>query len=112
MNMMLSAVMIACSLLFLVYVIRSINRNIFLLKNAILWLFVALVLVIFAAAPGIPEFFSKLLGFETVANFLLFFAVIVLLVMELKNTITASKQQMKIKNLIQELSILKSEKKK
>lgn len=111
MNMVLSVVMILFSILFLMYVVRSINRNVFLLKNAILWLFLSFALVVFAVLPGIPEFVSKLLGFETASNFLLFFAVIILLGMELKNSMTNSKQQTQIKNLIQELSILKSERK-
>ncbi|NST31760.1 DUF2304 domain-containing protein, partial [Enterococcus faecalis] len=48
-------------------------------------------------------------GFETTSNFLLSAAVIVLLIMEIKNSVLISKHENRIKTLLQELSIMKSE---
>lgn len=104
--------MLIFSLIFFVYIVRSINKNIFLLKNAIWWLFISVGLVIFALLPKIPEWLARELGFETTSNFLLLVAIFVLLFIEIKNSILLSKQQTQIKTLIQELSILKSKKEK
>ncbi|MBO0423898.1 DUF2304 domain-containing protein [Enterococcus plantarum] len=104
--------MLLFSLLFFVYIIRSINKNIFLLKNAIRWLFISAGLVIFALFPKLPEWFAKLLGFETTSNFLIIAAIFVLLFIEIKNSALLSKQQNQLKLLIQELSILKDKKEK
>lgn len=104
--------MLIFSLFFFVYIIRSINKNIFLLKNAIRWLFISAGLVVFAVFPGLPEWLATQLGFETTSNFLLFAAILVLLFIEIKNSALLSKQQNQIKLLIQELSILKAKKEK
>lgn len=109
---MLWLVMLIFAIGFFVYIVRSINKNVFLLKNAIIWLLIAIGLIIFAIFPHVPEWISSHLGFETTSNFLLFVGVIVLLLMEIKNTTVISKQENKIKTLIQELSILKSKDKK
>ncbi|EHB6421766.1 DUF2304 domain-containing protein, partial [Enterococcus faecalis] len=36
---------------FFLYIIRGINKNIFLLKNALIWLLISIVLIIFAIFP-------------------------------------------------------------
>ena len=88
---------------FFLYIIRGINKNIFLLKNALIWLLISIVLIIFAIFPHVAEWF------ETTSNFLLSAAVIVLLIMEIKNSVLISKHENRIKTLLQELSIMKSE---
>ena len=87
---------------FFLYIIRGINKNIFLLKNALIWLLISIVLIIF-------EWLAMAFGFETTSNFLLSAAVIVLLIMEIKNSVLISKHENRIKTLLQELSIMKSE---
>ena len=86
---------------FFLYIIRGINKNIFLLKNALIWLLISIVLIIFAIFPHLAEWLAMAVGFETTSNFLLSAAVIVLLMI--------SKHENRIKTLLQELSIMKSE---
>lgn len=112
MSVILRVEMLIFSSIFFVYIIRSINKNVFLLKNAILWLFISVGLVIFAVFPKIPDWLATTFGFETTSNFLLIIAVFVLLFIEIKNSALLSKQQNQIKLLIQELSILKDKKEK
>ncbi|MFK4567197.1 DUF2304 domain-containing protein [Enterococcus sp. UD-01] len=104
--------MLLFSLIFLGYIVRSINKNVFLLKNAIRWLIIAVGLVIVAVFPNLPEWLGHKLGFETTSNFLLIAAIFVLLFIEIKNSALLSKQQNQIKLLIQEISILKNKKEK
>ncbi|MEI5994926.1 DUF2304 domain-containing protein [Candidatus Enterococcus mansonii] len=112
MSVVLRMELLVFSLLFFVYIIRSINKNIFLLKNAIRWLFISMGLVIVAVFPKLPEWLGVKLGFETTSNFLLIVAIFILLFIEVKNSALLSKQQNQIKLLIQELSILKDKKEK
>lgn len=112
MSVILRIEMLIFSLIFFIYIVRAINKNVFLLKNAIWWLVTSFGLVIFALLPEIPEWLATALGFETTSNFLLLIAVFVLLFIEIKNSVILSKQQTQIKTLIQELSILKSKKEK
>lgn len=112
MSGLLRVEMLLFSLIFFIYIVRSINKNIFLLKNAIWWVAISVGLVVIAFFPTIPEWLATELGFETTSNFLLLVAIFVLLFMEIKNSIVLSKQQTQVKTLIQELSILKSKKEK
>ena len=97
------------AIVFFLYIIRGINKNIFLLKNALIWLLISIVLIIFAIFPHVAEWLAMAFGFETTSNFLLSAAVIVLLIMEIKNSVLISKHENRIKTLLQELSIMKSE---
>ena len=43
---------------FFLYIIRGINKNIFLLKNALIWLLISIVLIIFAIFPHVAEWLA------------------------------------------------------
>ena len=58
--------------------------KIFSPKNALIWLLISIVLIIFAIFPHVAEWLAMAFGFETTSNFLLSVAVIVLLIMEIK----------------------------
>ncbi|EHL2458065.1 DUF2304 domain-containing protein, partial [Enterococcus faecalis] len=77
----------------------------------LIWLLISIVLIIFAIFPHVAEWLAMAFGFETTSNFLLSAAVIVLLIMEIKNSVLISKHENRIKTLLQELSIMKSEEK-
>lgn len=107
-----SIVMFLTSILFLFFIFRSINKNKFLLENAGIWITVGLVLVVFSLFNSVPGWFSRLLGFQLTSNFLLFLAVIFLLIIVFMQSLQLSKQKNQINIIIQELSILKSKSKK
>ncbi|RGI32269.1 DUF2304 domain-containing protein [Melissococcus sp. OM08-11BH] len=101
--------MIFFSLLFLFFVIRSIRKSTFSLEYSLLWLTVAIIMVVFAIFPKLPEYLSSLLGFETMSNFILVMAVLFSLLQLISMTKQITKQSNQIKKLIQEVSILKEE---
>lgn len=105
----LSIVMLLTALLFLYFVVRSINKNIILFEQAAMWLILGLVMVFCALFPAVPTWFGVLLGFQLTSNFILFLAVILLMVLVFLQTLQLSKQKEETKNLIQEISILKKE---
>lgn len=103
----ISISMVLLSLLFLVFIIRLIKQSTFTLENSLLWLGIGIIMLMFSIFPVIPEYFSKLFGFETMSNFLLVMAVLFSLVQLIVFTKHITKQTHEIKSLVQELSILK-----
>ena len=108
MSILLRVEMIVVAILFLLFVVRSINKNHFLLKNAFGWLLLALGLVIIAIFPQLLINLANAFDFQEASNFLYLVAVMLLLVNAITNSVLFSKQQTQITNLIQEISILKS----
>ena len=99
--------MVLLSLLFLIFIIKLIRSSTFTLENSLLWLGIGVVMLLFSIFPIIPEYFSDLLGFETMSNFLLVMAVLFSLIQLIIFTKHITKQNNEIKSLIQEVSILK-----
>lgn len=97
-----------CLLLFFV-VIKLVSREQLLLKYSLLWLFLALTLFCSALFPDILFVLSTKLGFVTPVNFIFFIGLFCLLAISLSLTVIASKQAIKIKNLVQRLAILEHE---
>lgn len=102
--------MFIVAILFFVIVIKLVNRNVFLLGNAAIWIIISFILLLFSLFPALPLKLADILGFDTPANFLMFSAIIVLLIFSFFSTITISRQNNQITKLIQEVSILKKEK--
>ncbi len=63
----ISLFMILLSLLFLVFIIRLIRKSTFTLENSLLWLGIGIIMLLFSIFPDIPEYFSRLFGFETMS---------------------------------------------
>lgn len=103
----LTLTMIVLSIMFLVFILKLIRSNTFNLESSLLWLGIALIMILFALFPTIPEYFSSLFGFETMSNFLLVMAVLFSLVQLIIFTKHITKNTSDIKTLIQEVSILK-----
>jgi len=95
----LSIVMLVASILFLYFVFRNINQNNILFEQAFMWIIIGFVLIAVSIA--------KLLGFELTSNFVMSLAIFFLLVIVFLHTISISKQKEQIKQLVQELSIMK-----
>ena len=100
----LSIVMLVASIFFLYLVIRNINKNNILFEQAFMWIVISFFMIIISIFDVIPGYFARLLGFALTSNFLLSLAIFFLLVIAFLQTMTLSKQ----KELVQELSILKS----
>lgn len=93
-------------------IINTIHRKNISMKYASFWIAVLVILIFFAIFPNIILRISPLLGFEKSSNmvFLLGFFIVFYVLFLL--TLSVSKQNIKLKNTIQELSILKEKVKK
>lgn len=79
-------------------------------KYSFAWLIPCVILLIFVLVPGFLSFITKFLGFQTASNMV--FAVLIgfLMIVDIILTVIVSRQNEKIRLLIQELSILKKNK--
>lgn len=77
-----------------------------LLRYSLVWLFLSAVVLLCAVFPNGVAFLSKIVGVEAPSNFVFLIAVFIALAINLSLTMTVSKQQETIKNLVQEHSLL------
>ena len=99
--MIFNIVMIVTAIIFLYMVIRGINRNKILLENAFVWLLIGIGMLIFSIFPKVPAWLAIHLGFQVTSNFILFLAVICLLVLSFQ----LSKLKNQMVHLVQEVSM-------
>ena len=97
---------IAVYMTLIVVLLRKKSLN---LKYSLLWMFMAVVLLVMVAFPGLVEFLAGLIGVASYINaiFMSFIFFILLLVVSLSSIV--SKQRREIKTLIQNMEILKKE---
>jgi hypothetical protein len=81
-------------------------------KYAILWYFIAFIVLLVALFPGFLSFIAKHLGFQLMSNMIIGILIALLVFITMALTIIVSGQKKKLTLLIQEVSILKSEKRK
>ncbi len=92
-------------ILFILYSIKKENVNI---KYSLVWLLLFVLLLICLFVPGFLSYITKILGFQTSSNMVLSLLIAVLVMINIVNTIINSHQDKKIRLLIQEISMLKS----
>lgn len=90
---------------FILYLIKKEKINI---KYAILWLLLFGLLVLLLLIPNSFTVISYLLGFEISSNMIFAILISVLIIISISLTAIVSTQDMKIRKLIQEISIIKS----
>lgn len=102
----LSIVVVFFSIAFMVGVCWQVAKGRLLLRYSLLWLFLAFVALICAIFPQPLFDLAYLLGFNVASNFVLFLAIFFLLAICLSLSVIVSKQQMKLKNLVQHIALL------
>ena len=107
----LKILLIVFSLVFSVIVLRLVSKDKLSIKYSLIWLTVMLVLLLVGCIPDYIGIVTKKIGFETTSNFVIGLILGILLFITLILTVLIADQKNKIKLLIQEISILKKEKK-
>ena len=105
MSWILRAELIVLALVAIVVVIHAVNRRVLQLKYSLIWLLISLCLVAAALFPKIAFAVTALVGIETPSNLIFFLAIIALLGICFSLTVIVSRQEARIKRLIQILSI-------
>lgn len=92
-------------------VTHYVKKNKISIRYSIVWYMSLLVLALFTIFPWLLGFVTKLVGIQLSSNFIFAFMIGVLFFLTLSLTIIVSEQSKKITLLIEEISILKEEKK-
>ena len=82
MSLLLRIVLIAVSVLTLLFVLVKIRKAQFSISDTLFWLFFCVFLLVIGIFPQIPSFFANLLGFQAPSN-LVFVSIIFLLLIKL-----------------------------
>ena len=92
----------------ILYLVRKEKINI---KYAIVWLLLFGILALLLIIPNLLTIITKFLGFEVSSNMIFAIIISVLIIISISLSTIVSTQDRKIRKLIQELSIIKSERK-
>lgn len=112
MNITLRIFLIVLLIVQVILIIHKIKSKKISMKYGSLWLIVFMLLIIVSIFPTIIINISKLLGFEAASNMVFLIGFFVLSYINFTLSISISIQNEKIKNLIQEVSLLKEKDKK
>jgi len=105
MNIQLQLVLITLSLLTFFYVIKKVKTSKVKIDDMILWIIGSIALSIVSIFPSIPTLLSDLLGFESVSNFIFFFIIGYLYIMNFLLSIKVSKLDEKNKKIVQQFAL-------
>lgn len=109
MNTRLQIIMVAASLLFLIYIIIMLRDKKIELKYTLAWLLAGLSLLIVAIFPSVLRLLSDILNIVEPVNTLFLCIIFFMLLIIFTLTIALSRNASRVKTLTQEIGILKLE---
>lgn len=95
------------SLLFAVIITIILKKGRMPIKYALVWYCADVIVLLTSLFPFVINKISKFFGFETISSFIICLIIVILIFITIVLTIIISGQNVKIKLLIQEISILK-----
>lgn len=98
---------IVLSLFFFIYTIRLVRKDKAEIRHMLKWLILAIVILIGAIFPEEGSKIAHFLGIQTLTSLALFVLVGLLLIISLKYQASLISAERQIKNLVQEVSLLK-----
>ncbi len=101
--------LIIASVLFFLFIVNMVRTKRLELKYALTWLLTSASFVFLSVFPETMFFVARLLHIETPVNALFLIVIFLLLLMIFALTVAVSRQALRIKNLIQEIGLLKEE---
>ena len=107
----LRIVLVVLSIGLAMVIFRLVAKKKLPVKYSLFWFFACVIIFLVGAVPEFIGIFTKCIGFETTSNLVIGIMCGILFLITLLLTIIISEQKRKITLLIQEVSILKSEKK-
>ena len=109
MNLTLKIFLIAFLLIITIILINTLKRKNMSMRYVTVWIFVLILLFIFAIFPNILIVISNFFGFEATSNMIFLIGYFLLFYLLFNQSIEISKQKKEIVKLVQELSILKKD---
>lgn len=97
--------LILFSIIFLVFVFRTVNRKKLWLQHSLVWIVISCSLILISVFPGIVTWLCDVVKVETPSNLVYLLGIIALLIVTFLHSIVISSQANKIKTLVQMVSI-------
>lgn len=108
----LSIALVIFAITWFVVLISAIRLRRISIRYSMVWFFAALMLFVVGLFPGIFGLINRLFNFALISNLIIGALITLLMIITFALTLFVTKQKKQIDNLIQEISILKSERKK
>ncbi|MBS5115386.1 MAG: DUF2304 domain-containing protein [Erysipelotrichaceae bacterium] len=99
MTITLKIVLILCSLITLLFVVRKIRKSQLRIEDAVVWILGAVFLLFISIFSSFMDYLAIKLGFLSTVNFVFFFFIGFLILIVFNQTIKISQLNEKIKNL-------------
>lgn len=109
MTTMLRLVLILVSAATMIMMLQKIRKAKLQIEDAIFWVLVSLMFVLFSLFPPVADFLAHMLGIYATVNFLFLFIIFLLLMRVFSMTIRMSQQETKLKELAQKLALYELE---
>lgn len=109
MDITLRIVLLVISFLFLAYVLVRVRRGKYLLKYSLVWILLSILGIFSAIFPVWLFELANVLGFSIPSNFVYFALIAFLFVLNIILSGIISRQEMTLKTIIQELSLIKAQ---
>ena len=107
MPMQLRVLAIILALAFFAYTIQLIKKDKAEIRHMLKWLILAFIMLFGSIFTGVGVYVAHILGIKTLSSLALFILVGLLLVITLKYQMSLISAEKQIKNLVQEISLLK-----
>lgn len=111
MSINLQIISISFIVIVLICILYILRKGRITIKYSLPWIFACLILLLLTIFPGLLNFFTKLLGFNVGSNMIFAGLIAMLIFINIVLTVIISGQNNKIRLLIQEVSLLKSNRK-
>lgn len=98
-------VLVVVSIGTLATVLKRIQKAKLTIEDSIFWILLAMMFVVFALFPVVPDTLARLLGIYSTANFLFLFMIFILLMRMFSMSMRISTLEDKIRKLVQELAL-------
>lgn len=105
MSYSLRTVLLAASVLALIYVFQKIRKAQIQLQDSLFWIFLSVVFVVMGAFPQLVYALTRFIGFQAPVNLIFLVMIFVLLIKIFLLSIKVSQLENKLDNLVQELAI-------
>lgn len=106
MTVVLRIILLVLVLALLGLILTFLKRDKLSLKYALIWIFVALMLLVFALFPQLIEFLSNLCGIKTSSNFIFVLEAVFVLMLLISLSLIVSDQAKRILRLTQTVALL------
>lgn len=107
MNIKLQIILIVCSILFFLFILKMIIGSRLELKYSLTWLLSSIIFILLSIFPKILFKVSVLFNIKEPVNAIFLLVIFFLLIITFTLTVTLSKKSNTIKSLVQEVGILK-----